>query len=869
MIPTTAFAEDEVSITKAEVEFKSAIYTGESQTPVIKSVTLDGNPLDVSDFEVDTTGDESYVNAETYVVKIKPSATGSAKYKDNATGNYTISKLNLETDVIYGGLSETFDSASSGEELKSAISGKVTYTLRSSSTPSVSLKEKIKFDLSDNGTNCKLVTFTSNNDNNITGTGSVVIYTGTNLSGYTLNGVSDQTYSGKQVNFTNTYITKDVQRIDQSSGAYTLEYDKNPIHAGTYKVKAVAKQGSGYAGSTAVKEFKIVSADVSTVGSQITIDKIEAQAQTGSAIEPNIVVKENVGGTTKTLIKDVDYTVAYTNNIEPGTANVTVTFIKDYVGNRTTTFTIVSSAYDITKQVSASLAADKAYMYNGKEQPATVIVTKGNSSYFTTVYRYFDEKQKKYVDINYPIDARTYQVVLVGRSPYVGEISLGNYTIPKYKFELTDITATQSSYANAPNVIVKGTYENITFVKDKDYTVSNAWISTSTNKGYVTVTSDGTGNLDSGYKQISYSLVTKNISSCHVEFATGSKQSYQYTGSVIKPQVKVRDGYTTLTEGTDYTVTYKDAAGKVVYSPKDAGTYTIVIEGKGLYSGTTTMTFYIVGTDISGYTVTLKESSVNATGYAQTPVITSVKKGVYSSLTSNDYTVTYQDATGKTVTSMSAPGTYKVVVTGKNGYSGSTYATFRIVGLPQTVTANQDSYKVYTTSDSFKITAKATGDGTGFTYTSSNPAVASVSATGYVTIHKVGKAVITVTTTGNKKYEPTSKDVTVKVYPSKTKISQKPSTDGKKAQMKVRWGYQDGVTKYQIRYSRDKNFKSGSYLTKTVKAHGKSYTTQSTTISNLKSGYTYYFKVRAVYTDPYTGDTYYGSWSPWRSAKTK
>ena len=87
--------------------------------------------------------------------------------------------------------------------------------------------------------------------------------------------------------------------------------------------------------------------------------------------------------------------------------------------------------------------------------------------------------------------------------------------------------------------------------------------------------------------------------------------------------------------------------------------------------------------------------------------------------------------------------------------------------------------------------------------------------------------------------------------------------------MKVRWGYQDGVTKYQVRYSRDKNFKSGTYLTKTVKAHGKDYTTQSTTISKLKRGYTYYFKVRAVYTDPVTGENYYGSWSGWRSAKTK
>lgn len=455
---------------------------------------------------------------------------------------------------------------------------------------------------------------------------------------------------------------------------------------------------------------------------------------------------------------------------------------------------------------------------------------------------------------------------MVGKNGYGGKKKIGTYKIPKFDIKNTTITVSVASATATPNVTVKSIYDNITFVKDKDYTVTSSSYVTN-GKIWVTVAPKETGNLTGTARSDYYPVVAKSISSCRVYFTNG-RSSASYTGSSIVVDVKVEDGYyNVLRERTDYTISYK-LNGKEVYAIKDAGVYTIEIKGINGYTGTTSLTFTVVGTDISGYTVTLKESAVNATGYAQTPVISSVKKGVYSSLTSNDYTVTYQDATGKTVTSMSAPGTYKVVVTGKNGYSGSTSATFRIVGLPQTVTVNQDSYKVYPTSDPFKITAKATGDGTGFTYTSSNPAVASVSSTGYVTMHKVGRAVIKVTTTGNKKYEPAYKDVIVKVYPKKTVLAKKPWTDGKKAQLKVRWNYQDGATKYQIRYSRDKNFKAGTYLTKTVNAHGKDYTTQSTTLTKLKRGYTYYIKVRAVYTDPVTGDNYYGSWSGWRSAKT-
>lgn len=900
MIPATASANPDTRIDLSEesvvitptVTPESGVYNEEVQTPTLTLKVGDVILEQGKDFNVTwtATGKTKVMDAATYTAKVDAIAESTkCKGSKDAVATFTIAPYNYNTNKITIGIDNQVNDVTTFE----AIKGSFHYY---KDGKEVSAAEKAFLEKGVTGsapskvgeTDQYKVTFTKATGN-FDGTIPEAYYKkaeNINLAtvspkpGYTIsnNTINAGTYNGQAKTVTSMFKLKDgTSPIDPINYTISCVEDKTskevyaPKNAGTYTISIVGKEAYG---STKILNLEIAAKDATKT---VTIDTITETYVAGKwdGLEP--VVRDTSLGK---LTRGVDY-IMKTPTSSGNVGTVVFEFMGNYVGTKSADFNVVSSDYDIATVANVTFANGSSYltksvMYSSKkaviDELQTMSVKKADGTslagYYNIKYGYINEKGVEEV-IDSPVNAGTYTIYIEGRSPYAGKKAIGSLTIEKFSFAYINAVATQGSYTNNPNVTVKSFDNSITFVKDKDYTLTGAYISTYTNKGYVTVKSTGAGNLAAGEKQLTYSLSTKNISSCHVEFATGSKQSYQYTGSVIKPQVKVRDGYTPLTEGTDYTVSYKDAAGKVVYSPKDAGTYTIVIEGKGAYSGTTTLTFYIVGTDISGYTVTLKESSVNATGYAQTPVILSVKKGVYSSLTSNDYTVTYQDATGKTVTSMSAPGTYKVVVTGKNGYSGSTYATFRIVGLPQTVTVNQDSYKVYTTSDSFKITAKATGDGTGFTYTSSNPAVASVSAAGYVTIHKVGRAVITVTTTGNKKYEPTSKDVTVKVYPSKAKISQKPSTDGKKAQMKVRWGYQDGVTKYQIRYSRDKNFKSGSYLTKTVKAHGKSYTTQSTTISNLKSGYTYYFKVRAVYTDPYTGDTYYGSWSPWRSAKTK
>jgi len=66
------------------------------------------------------------------------------------------------------------------------------------------------------------------------------------------------------------------------------------------------------------------------------IQAIADQTYTGSAIEPTVTVKD--GDVTLTL--GTDYTVAYENNVETGTATVTVTGTGDYSGTAIATFII-------------------------------------------------------------------------------------------------------------------------------------------------------------------------------------------------------------------------------------------------------------------------------------------------------------------------------------------------------------------------------------------------------------------------------------------------------------------------------------------------------------------------------------------------
>ena len=881
MMPASAFAAGSTTLTDQMITLSttSEEYNGSN---ILPKVIVSGGAVENVDYTVAWTNAPSgtKLNAGTYEVTVTP-VSGSNLITGNAvtaTTKFVITKYNFNNHYVAAYVDDQLDSTTE-DEVKAAIKYLAngddrTSFLKVALTPTVDL------------TNRK-VTFSISDTTNFEGTVSEATYKVVKNIGTCEVAVAATEYKGRAL----TQQELNSLVIVKPSGA-----NSTPLSGNNYTVSCadVLTANNGNPTTVTIKGqneyggLKTVSAKVikQREAKNVTIQPIDSQVTGVKAenIEPQIT--DYLNGKTVPLTKGRDYDV--TKVIENGNVGVaTIVFKGNYVGEVEKNFTVISGN-NVIKQGDASIVEAgsgnvKSTYYNGTTQSVSVNVSKAGATYR------IEYRNAKGVVVS-PKDAGDYRVYVIGTGNYAGKVLAGTLRIMPIPLDWTEIvlgSATvydTSSRTYVPKVTLRTKsgytygYTGNVIIPETDYSVSYRWVNSTSAylrpTAVVTVATNAvnlTRAVDKTVKEITkeFNTATKNLAYCTASFTDG-RSSSAYTGSAVTPKVTVRDGYTTLDPST-YTVTYKNASGKVVSSMRDAGTYTVVIKGNGAYYGELTLTYTITGTDIGNYTVTLKESSVTADGRTKTPVITSVTYGYYSRLSSSDYTVSYQDSTGKEVKSyqMTAPGTYKVVVTGKNGYTGSCYATFTIVGLSQSITGVDGSYKVYPTSETFRLYPKAT-EGR-FTYTSSDPSVASVDAFGNVTPYKAGRAKITISTTGNVRYNPVTTSTVIKVYPNKAAMTRKPWTAGK-GKIKARWNKQDNVTRYEVRYSKNKSFKKGTYKTKKVNAAVNAYTTQSTTLSGLNSGYTYYVKVRAVkevYNDYGKKLTYYGEWSGWRSVRVK
>ena len=153
------------------------------------------------------------------------------------------------------------------------------------------------------------------------------------------------------------------------------------------------------------------------------------------------------------------------------------------------------------------------------------------------------------------------------------------------------VTFTGSPYkftgiALTPAPVVK--LNGKTLTKDKDYRITG--YSNNVNAGTASCTVEGigayTGTASGSFiirRDSSSSAAGKvDISSAEITLAN---TEFDYTGSEIKPAVKIVYNGTKLSEGTDYKVTYIDNTS--------AGSALVYIEGIGGYKGSATRTFTI------------------------------------------------------------------------------------------------------------------------------------------------------------------------------------------------------------------------------------------------------------------------------------
>ena len=848
MIPSAAFAETAapVVLTADNVSVDSAVYNGSAQTPAVKVTVGNVTLTEGTDY---TVAYADNTNAGTASVTV----TGAGNYSGVVTKNFAIVPLPIaKADIVLTSGNDVYntDLNEKGDELADLSKVKVTYGALDL-TGMVTLTSDVI------SSNTKVRITAVANNANLTGStynDFTIKYT---MGGkdFSVSEIRSTVYTGEEIEPSPTVKGLKNGRVTtlKKDTDYELSYLNN-VDVG---VGTVIVTGKGNYTGTMTQTFEITERSISASG--VTYVVGNAAYNNGSRITPNIVIYDDG----KLLVEDSDYYVVC-NSKDLGAAEATVYGMGNYTGSKTVRFTIVEKTFDdseIEIRIGTDPAEEYAAKYTGKPIEPTVNVRLNGSALSSSNY------SVAYTD---NVKVGTANIIITGEGKYAGQAT-ATFSIVENSIRNATVTGINAKYeytgkAIEPKVVVK--VDGVTLTEKKDYTVSyryNTDVTSDNNFAIVAITAvDGSGYIGTCTRY--FDIIGKDIADCKFKIEGGN--TAVYTGRNIYPEVTVEDDGLALKQNRDYEIRYKDADGYKVYNINEAGTYKIVVNGIGNYSGTKELSYVVSGNEIDRFTVKLEKSSVKATGYSQVPVIESVSYRD-AELDSAYYSVSYENSKGEKVTSIVAPGTYKVIVTGKNGYTGSTYARFEVIGLDQEITIEKTAYKVYVDSDSFQIKATATGDGTGFTYVSSDPTVASVNSKGVVTIHKLGRAKITVTTDGNEKYTPVSDEVFVKVHPDKSLLSRKPWTEGKTGSFRVRWYIQEDTTTYQIRYSTTSDFKS--YKTKTVKA-SELYDTQSTRISGLESGTKYYVKVRAVksvYNDYGKELKYYGKWSNWKSVVTK
>ena len=260
-----------------------------------------------------------------------------------------------------------------------------------------------------------------------------------------------------------------------------------------------------------------------------------------------------------------------------------------------------------------------------------------------------------------------------------------------------------------------------------DYAVSYSSNKNAGTNATVTVTAK---NAYMGTATTTFTILAKSITS---DMITLTDTSFGYDGETHIPGVTVEDGSTTLSAGTDFTISYQVLDGETAVNTEviiDAATYNVVITGYGNYTGSATKSFVITKAPL---TLTVSLEGWTFAGTANTPTIS-------GNLGNGGVTYTYSVNTENpedqefTPTVPENAGSYivKATVAETDNYaSGSATAEFTIAKADITPTVTLTGWTYGTTANTPTVSGNPGNGAVTYTYSvnTENPEGQSFEAT--------------------------------------------------------------------------------------------------------------------------------------------
>ena len=428
--------------------------------------------------------------------------------------------------------------------------------------------------------------------------------------------VPDTVFTGVQVRPDVVVSYGNYQFINNSD--YTLSFKDN-VNIGTASVVVTGK--NHLSGSRTVT-FPIEKADISS-----TEIAVKNATFTGSAVKSAVDVR--LGNVT--LKEGTHYTLSYKNNVNAGTAQVTVSGKGSLEGAVTKNFTI--SKADISK---ASISASGTYAPD--DVKIGINAKFGNYTLKSSDYSFAA-----------PTAAGEQTLTISGNGNFSGKATV------KCNVAKADIANAKSSLSlstDGKGYTVTIIYDGVLLTQDKDYKVA------------VTESATGVSAVITGIGNYGGTATISGISNELEAFenAVVTIGKVTYNGTAQLPSVTVKIGSVTLKSGTDYILS--------AYDNTNAGSATAVITGKGKYAGAEKKTqFTIAPAAISSASISCEDQIYTGQGVTAQPVVTFNGKTLALGI---DYYISgYSNIVNV--------GTATVTVKGKGNFTGTAKGTFRIV----------------------------------------------------------------------------------------------------------------------------------------------------------------------------------------------